>query len=76
MTINNAIIIQPERRLCEVDGRLGYFHCWESYKDYFYGYVMESWSFRMVYNVLTQVVSSSWTTKTENLSSLRKFTRK
>lgn len=40
MTINNAIIIQPERRLCEADGRLGYFHCWESYKDYFYGYVI------------------------------------
>ena len=40
MTINNAIIIQPERRLCEVDGRLGYFHCWESYNDYFYGYVI------------------------------------
>lgn len=31
MTINNAIILQPERRLCEVDGRLGYFHCWENY---------------------------------------------
>lgn len=37
---------------------------------------LESWSFRMVCNVLTQLVSSSWTTKTENLSSSRKFTRK
>lgn len=39
MTINNALIIQPERRLCEVNGKLGYFHCWEQYKDYFYGHV-------------------------------------
>ena len=31
MTINNAITIQPERRLCEIDGRLGYFHYWEHY---------------------------------------------
>ena len=26
--MNNVITIQPERRLCEVDGKLGYFHCW------------------------------------------------
>lgn len=38
--MNNVITIQPERRLCEVDGKLGYFHCWESYKDFFYGYVI------------------------------------
>jgi hypothetical protein len=29
--MNNVITIQPERRLCEVDGKLGYFHCWEQY---------------------------------------------
>ena len=29
--MNNVIAIQPERRLCEVDGKLGYFHCWEQY---------------------------------------------
>lgn len=23
--------LKPERRLCEVDGELGYFHCWEQY---------------------------------------------
>lgn len=40
MTTNNTFVVQQERRLCEVDGRLGYFHCWESYKDYFYGYVI------------------------------------
>lgn len=39
MTINNAIILQLERRLCEVNGKLGYFHCWEQYKDCFYGHV-------------------------------------
>lgn len=22
-----------ENRLCEVDGRIGYFHCWEQYAD-------------------------------------------
>lgn len=26
--MNNVITIQPERRLCEVDGETGYFHCW------------------------------------------------
>lgn len=31
MPINNVITIQPERRLCEVDGKLGYFHCWAQY---------------------------------------------
>lgn len=29
--MNNVITIRPERRLCEVDGKLGYFHCWEQY---------------------------------------------
>ena len=29
--MNNVITIQPERRLCEVDGKLGYFHCWAQY---------------------------------------------
>ncbi len=31
MPINNVITIRPERRLCEVDGKLGYFHCWAQY---------------------------------------------
>ena len=31
MTTNNTFVVQQERRLCEVDGRLGYFHCWEQY---------------------------------------------
>lgn len=25
------IVIKPELRLCEVNGKLGYFHCWEQY---------------------------------------------
>lgn len=29
--MNNVITIRPERRLCKVDGRLGYFHCWAQY---------------------------------------------
>ena len=27
------IVIKPELRCCEVDGKLGYFHCWERYRD-------------------------------------------
>lgn len=27
------IIVKQERRLCEVNGELGYFHCWENYSD-------------------------------------------
>ena len=40
MSTNNTFVVQQERRLCEANGKLGYFHCWESYKDYFYGYVI------------------------------------
>ena len=29
--MEREIIIQPERRLCEVNGATGYFHCWEHY---------------------------------------------
>lgn len=29
--MEREIIIQPERRLCEVRGETGYFHCWEYY---------------------------------------------
>ena len=29
--MNNVITIQQERRLYKVDGKLGYFHCWEQY---------------------------------------------
>lgn len=28
-----TITIEPEIRLCEVKGELGYFHCWEEYSD-------------------------------------------
>lgn len=29
--MEREIIIQPERRLCTVNGETGYFHCWEYY---------------------------------------------
>lgn len=29
--MNNEIRIVQERRLCEVSGETGYFHCWEQY---------------------------------------------
>lgn len=29
--MEQEIIIQPERRLCTVNGEIGYFHCWEHY---------------------------------------------
>ena len=29
----NTITLEHERRLCEVDDRVGYFHCWEQYAD-------------------------------------------
>lgn len=31
--MEREIIIQPERRLCTVNGETGYFHCWEQYND-------------------------------------------
>ena len=31
MKLEREIIIQPERRLCTVNGETGYFHCWEYY---------------------------------------------
>ena len=31
-TLSN-ITIGPERRLCTVDGELGYFHCWEHFSQ-------------------------------------------
>ena len=41
--INNSIFeIQQERRLCEVDDQLGYFHCWESYADVIAPSLMQS----------------------------------
>lgn len=33
MSALHDITIKQERRLCEVSGRLGYFHCWEQYGD-------------------------------------------
>lgn len=30
-SINNNITISRELRLCEVNGEIGYFHCWEWY---------------------------------------------
>lgn len=29
--MEQSIMIQPERRICEVGGETGYFHCWEYY---------------------------------------------
>lgn len=29
--MEREIIIQPEHRLCTVNGETGYFHCWEYY---------------------------------------------
>ena len=29
--MQQEIIIRPERRLCTVNGEIGYFHCWENY---------------------------------------------
>ena len=31
--MEREIIIQPERRLCTVNGETGYFHCWEYWTD-------------------------------------------
>lgn len=31
--LNKYILVRPEKRLCDVDGRIGYFHCWEHYMD-------------------------------------------
>lgn len=31
MSTLHDIAIKLERRLCEVNGKLGYFHCWEQY---------------------------------------------
>ena len=32
-TLHDITIIKQEQRLCEVNGRLGYLHCWEQYGD-------------------------------------------
>lgn len=29
----HTITVEFERRLCKVDDRIGYFHCWEHYAD-------------------------------------------
>lgn len=31
--LNHTITVEFERRLCKVDDRIGYFHCWEHYAD-------------------------------------------
>lgn len=31
MSTRNDIMVKQERRLCEVNGRVGYFHCWYNY---------------------------------------------
>ena len=33
MATLSDITIGPERRLCTVDGELGYFHCWEHFSQ-------------------------------------------
>lgn len=31
MSALNNIMVKQERRICEVNGRVGYFHCWYHY---------------------------------------------
>ena len=33
MSARNDIIVKQERRLCEVNSRVGYFHCWYHYSE-------------------------------------------